>query len=497
MKDWMRQLAAHYKEMKNRYPDDKLLFLFDIDGTILDMRCMILHLLQAYDHMYHTAFFQALTLSDITVSENDLHPLLAQLQIPEADQQKILTWYEAQAWSPNAILEAHRPFGGVLEVIRWFQLQPNTFVGLNTGRPEMIRGDTLNSLNKLGLEYKVNFSDQLLYMRLDNEAHITAGKVAGVKQFQNAGYRIVAFIDNEPDNLEAIAHLDTGREILLLHADTIFQSKRTKLPAHTIGGNIYTLVELINEEALPQHVQFVWRGIHEVTNLAQFLASQVHWGEFEVQLDPAGTTLSIPFSSLGYPSWQHYRGGLALDYLLTRLHQRKKGIKLDLKMGGSALEEILNLIAVHGIPDKYLWFSGEVEQLQEAGFKRLATGHPGAVIQCPINFLTPLICDAPAKAKGILDLLQGWGINRFAISWSTPNLKQFYDQMETWGFEVNIYDIPDLEAFLKAVLLMPHSITSDFNFPQWSYYGKGSGLEKPSLEYTLPQVLNSLVETSY
>jgi hypothetical protein len=255
VKDWMRQLATRYQEMRNRYPEDRLLLLFDIDGTILDMRCMILHLLQGYDRLYGANFCQALTLSDVTVSENHILPLLVQLQIPAADQKKILTWYEAHAWLPAAILEAHRPFGGVLEVIRWFQMQPNTYVGLNTGRPESIRGETLLSLNKLGLEYKVNFPNHLLYMRPDDEQSIPVAKIAGIKYFQRAGYRVVAFIDNEPDNLEAVAQMETSREILLLHADTIFQSKRTRLPAHTVGGNTYTLTELISEEALPQHIR--------------------------------------------------------------------------------------------------------------------------------------------------------------------------------------------------------------------------------------------------
>ena len=50
------------------------------------------------------------------------------------------------------MLEAHRPFRGVLEVIRWFQLQPNTEVGLNSGRPEDLRAETLTTLNRLGAE---------------------------------------------------------------------------------------------------------------------------------------------------------------------------------------------------------------------------------------------------------------------------------------------------------------------------------------------------------
>ena len=57
--------------------------------------------------------------------------------------------------------------------------------------------------------------------------------------------------------------------------------------------------------------------------------------------------------------------------------------------------------------------------------------------------------------------------------------------MDQWGFEVNIYNVPDLEAFLQAVLLMPRSITSDFNFPEWHYYGRGSGHNNMHYEYSM------------
>ena len=63
-------------------------------------------------------------------------PLLDQWGISSDNQTKVLTWYEAHAWSSEAMLEAHRPFSGVLETIRWFQMQPKTAVGLNTARPD-------------------------------------------------------------------------------------------------------------------------------------------------------------------------------------------------------------------------------------------------------------------------------------------------------------------------------------------------------------------------
>ena len=81
----------------------------------------------------------------------------------------------------------------------------------------------------------------------------------------------------------------------------------------------------------------------------------------------------------------------------------------------------------------------------------------------------------PDDAKKTLDELKSWGINRFSLKWSTFNRRQVIDQLGDWGFEINIYNVPDLESFLKAVLFLPTSVTSDFNFPQWHYFGHGSG----------------------
>jgi len=62
-------------------------------------------------------------------------------------------------------------------------------------------------------------------------------------------------------------------------------------------------------------------------------------------------------------------------------------------------------------------------------------------------------------------------------------MRELFDQMDQWGYEVNIYEVNNLETFLQAVLLLPCSVTSDFNFPQWHYYGHGSGKSGAYLTY--------------
>ena len=37
----------------------------------------------------------------------------------------------------------------------------------------------------------------------------------------------------------------------------------------------------------------------------------------------------------------------------------------------------------------------------------------------------------------------------------------------------SLYGVPDLASFLEAALLLPASVTADFNFPEWNYFGRG------------------------
>ena len=59
----MGWLASHYRRMRTEYPDDQLIVLFDVDGTIVDLRHMVLRLLREHDQKYGTSYFRALDLT--------------------------------------------------------------------------------------------------------------------------------------------------------------------------------------------------------------------------------------------------------------------------------------------------------------------------------------------------------------------------------------------------------------------------------------------------
>ena len=69
MSDWMRELAEHYAAARNRYPWSDLMIVFDIDGTILDMRQMVWHVLLEYDRTHGSEFFYGLRVEDVDVHE--------------------------------------------------------------------------------------------------------------------------------------------------------------------------------------------------------------------------------------------------------------------------------------------------------------------------------------------------------------------------------------------------------------------------------------------
>ena len=218
----------------------------------------------------------------------------------------------------------------------------------------------------------------------------------------------VPTVDNEPSNLEAVARLDESREILLLHANTIFESKRTGIPKGSVQGDMYDLAEVARE-------------------------------------------------------------------VLESIGRFDKSVKIDFKETGAVIDAVIDLLGEYNFTDSRLWFKGRLDVLGEAGFRRLRRAFPSAVLQCPVDFLAPVIQVVPDKADELLDLLAGWGVDRVSVKWETANMGPILDHLDERKIDVNIYMVPDLESFLKAVLMEPKSITSDFNFPAWHYYGRGSG----------------------
>jgi hypothetical protein len=472
---WMRDLAFHYESVRAAYPNEALMIVFDIDGTIVDMRYMILSVFKAYDREYGTQYFTNIHSDDIPTPSYDLAAILRDFAIPAAIRGDIAGWCSANFWSKATILDSHKSFHGVLDVIRWFQLQPNTYVGLNTSRPEMLRSDTLRILNTLGEEYHVKFDDKLLFM--NRGVHVTQGKKDGIKRFKDMGFRIVAVIDDEIENIEFIEQLDHAGEMLLLHADIILDSSPVRKGRSALQGKFFDLTDLISKEHLPRHIEFVWHGVDDESILRQFLVSSVQWAELHVRKDISTEDLILRRKS--YAEMPPFTGEnpVRLDDFLYILGDAGRGVKLDLKDPGLT-SRVIELLKASGFSDERIWFTINMEEMRRGGLQLIVDTFPKSIKQCPVDSLYQMMVVSPQESKKYLGILSQQGIDRFSVNWNTYGSRRMITQLQNWGFDVNIYNVPDLEAFLQAALLLPKSITSFFNFPKWFYTGSVDEVEQ-------------------
>ncbi|MGH9245301.1 MAG: hypothetical protein ACRD29_13490 [Acidimicrobiales bacterium] len=407
----MAALAGHFAALRHAHPRDRLMIVFEIDGPIVDH-------------------------------------------------------------GRESVAGGERAYPGVFEVIRWFQLQPSTFVGLLTGRGERRRAETLRALNAMGRDLNVDFASELLHMKASECGDAAAAKVEGLRSFVRAGYRPVAVVDHDPAAIRAMIDADGTDDILFLQLRTCASPRLNG--SRTSSGRHFDLRALVGQHDLPDHVQLVWHGVNDELNLAEFLSSTVRWGECDVRRDPQHR-LVLRHDSYERTPWIADEPVLPLAVALERFAEHGRGVKVDLKDGRRVVDEVLALLGRHGFDDRHVWFNAPIETMGAEGFAGLRSAYPGAVMQCPIDFLAPLVQAAPRRSRAVLRMLADWGITRFSVAWGRDGTRPLVQQLEGWGYDVNLYAVPDHAAFLEAMLLLPRSLTADFNFPAWNYYGRGSG----------------------
>jgi hypothetical protein len=433
----------------------------------VDSRHLVVHSLLAYDRHHGTDHFRGITVDDVTHHEAQVDEILEPFALPESVRSDMRAWYLDHFRDPDAVAASHRPYQGVLGVIRWFQLQPRTHVALNTGRLEALRELTLASLNALGRLHRVAFDSELLFMNggATVEEDAAAAKVDCLRRLRVAGYRIVAVVDNEPAMIRAMSEVDETGEILFLHADTIFASRREPVP-RMVSGSTYGLSGLIDEAEVGRRIRLVWHGVNDRDTLHRFITSDVQWAELDARRDPVGR-LVLRLDPFHQRPWSAQEEPMPLRDCLDVLRRNRRSVKLDLEAGGDFIVEVLEVVGAFGFADDALWFNGSIDALGKPGFRRLRSQHPGAIVQTPIDFLVPLFLAAPDLAEDVLIALRGWGVTRVSLDWRTPGVRHVLDVVEGLGWDVNLWGIPDLESFLEAALLLPASVTVDLNFPAW------------------------------
>ena len=209
-------------------------------------------------------------------------------------------------------------------------------------------------------------------------------------------------------------------------------------------------------------MELVWHGVNDEVNLREFLSSMVRWGECDVRRDPR-QRLILRHDSFERTPWTRAEPLLPLATALEAFAGHGRGVKLDLKDGPGVLDEVLALLDRHGFDDDHLWFDPH-RGSRRPGIPPVAVSAagrhdavPGRLPGAPGGSGTEPGSDgaAPAGRLGDQPLLRGLGRQR---------TRSLVGSSEEWGYEVNLYAVPDHESFLQAVLLLPRSLTADFNF---------------------------------
>jgi hypothetical protein len=218
-------LVSQHRAMRADNPDQPLIVLFDIEGTLLDVRHMVLHVLRTFDRAHGTAIFLGLMIEDIDMQEDRIDALLDSWRLQPALREHVVEWYLQHRWGLEAVRAAYGPYQGVLEVIRCLQQQPETYVGINSSRPERLRRETLSMLNTIGGKEGVHFDDRLLQLKpSDGNWGSISAKLDGVKRFLRMGYRVMAVVDSDASHLWAMRVMTDCPGCLFLRSDRLLES---------------------------------------------------------------------------------------------------------------------------------------------------------------------------------------------------------------------------------------------------------------------------------
>ncbi|MDN5871623.1 MAG: hypothetical protein L0H73_12985, partial [Nitrococcus sp.] len=199
----------------------------------------------------------------------------------------------------------------------------------------------------------------------------------------------------------------------------------------------------------------------------RFLASEVHWAECTVRRNRLEGALHARQAALPLTPAPLHERALELPRLFESLRKRRRRLRLDLSAQPELLDATLELLRGQGPAKSDYWIAATMEGLRASGFKRLAHDFTAAIIECRADFLAPLAAAAPERARGLVAMLQDWGVNRFGVAWSTPHKSRLLDLMDRCAADVHISGVPDLQAFLQTSLLQPRSISSTFDFQLW------------------------------
>ena len=474
---WMHHLQNHLSSIRQRASSPRpVLVLFDIDGTILDTRHTLVQLLQAYDAHTGSRYFDGLKCDAIDFADTELLDRLGELGAPPSAHSEVADFLACASRDWDRWIHACEPYAGAMEVIAQVQ-RAGVVVGLNTARPEAVRRSTLAALNRAGAALNVGFSDALLFMHSGQPGLApTVAKQQAVLRARAAGYRVAAMVDNEPENLEAIRGIDPEREILLLHADTLYQSRQKDPSIPLVAGSSYRVEHLVDRPRLESGTQWFWGGVESETCLRGFLESPAHQTELDVWPSAGSGKLMVGREGPAEAT------PLSLQDTLLCLVAMERGARLRLPGSAEVLErtlELMDMLCLGATPGFHLSIPAPADGDAAAIQSLVADSNLGIDLQAD-----PWVTDLARscnQAQARVAQWQGLGIQGFSFQWrDDPTLPRAIHCLEALGAPQHIEGITNLEAALRTVLFAPASASVHFATPALRPLADDLGTSQPA-----------------
>lgn len=249
MRDWISMLVHHYENMRILHPGEDLMVLLDADGTILDLRAMVLYVLKDFDRVHHTPFFSGLTRDEIPEGIPDMEDILGALDVPHGIGRRVAVWYNECMWSPDAVSYASRAFSRVMGFVRCLQIQPGVHIGLAINQPLALRQAVVEGLGELGGMYHVEFSSDAVFVDDTCPDDAALRMVRACSYYRARGFRILAVVDSAPEHdFCDTPVIETRGETLCLHADSVSAMRKVDIPLRALCGNGFDIGNLIGAQ---------------------------------------------------------------------------------------------------------------------------------------------------------------------------------------------------------------------------------------------------------
>jgi len=304
-------------------------------------------------------------------------------------------------------------------------------------------------MTALGESYKIHFDDELVAMNPHGSNAIARAKCEALERFRQAGYRIVAMVDDQPENAEAMAQSDPHGGTLYLLAHRLFAGTRRTAglqQAPIISGDGFKFDGLMPTEEVSKRVRLVCHHLQARSELLAFFRSSVEWGRIAVALDSAG----VPNLVGRFPE-----GPMRLETALAGINTALKSVIIQLQGGLDLVIEVLELLSWFGLASSQVVF--EVDDASPEAVAHLRDTLPEICIQ---KTVIPSVYSGDLSHSTWLQDMRERGVRRLAVNWWQGEKKRVARDLLEQGWEVDIFGVDDADSFLRAILLLPTSVTA-------------------------------------